>query len=69
MQGALMWLNQYGCQAVQCEVFLCFLPVLDLTSDSLSTSHDIEVTQGTVFIEQNMRFGLILRQLAILGRL
>ena len=41
MQGALMWLNQYGCQAVQCEVFLCFLPVLDLTSDRLTHPHEI----------------------------
>jgi hypothetical protein len=30
-------------------------------------SHYIEVTQGVIFMEQNMRFGLILGWLAILS--
>ena len=32
-------------------------------------SHYIEVAQGDIFMEQNMRFGLILGQLAILKKI
>jgi hypothetical protein len=45
MQGALMWLNLYGREAVQSKLInslktqkMHYLPVFELTSDSLSTN-------------------------------
>ena len=39
-----------------------------LLSSMYSQSHYIEVVQGHIFMEQNMRFGLILGRLAILNK-
>ena len=36
-------------------------------TETCSRSHYIEVVQGAIFMEQNMRFGLILGRLAIGG--
>ena len=36
---------------------------------SYDQSHYVEVAQGAIFMEQNMRFGLILGRLAILKKI
>ena len=38
------------------------------TFDGLYQSHYIEVAQGDIFMEQKMRFGLVVGQLAILKK-
>ena len=48
-------------------------PTITTTEEPITTttdnqSHYIEVAQGTIFMEQNMRFGLILGRLAIMKK-
>ena len=48
--------------------YFAHIPGLNLSKYFLMQSHFIEVAQGAIFIEQNMRFWLILGQLAILKK-
>ena len=47
---------------------LVSMPHISFSQKQIKQSHYIDVAHGAIFIEQNMRFGLVLGQLAILEK-